>query len=102
MNVYISNVAADHGFYFCKHGQWQKYDSRDIAHLVAINATDLVTQHMDGEYEREYTARHVKQYEALCRGLDRRQEQPIQHALETVAAHSHLLFKHLPPGLNTC
>ncbi len=82
MNAYLADASHEQGLFF-RSGKWQPKPRDDLARLVMFNAAQVMNEHNDEPYDREFTRRQTDTFDRFYTviGYDRR---PLVETIDTM------------------
>ena len=74
----------------CRGGRWCHQPRDDLAKLVMFNAAQVMNEHNDEPYDREFTKKQTASFDRFYDiiGYDR---QPLVETIDTMAKNRHLM-----------
>ena len=83
MNAYLADASHEQGLFF-RSGRWQPKSRDDLARLVMFNAAQVMNEHNDEPYDKEFTRRQTQTFDRFYTviGYDRR---PLVETIDTMA-----------------
>ena len=85
INAYLADVSHENGLYF-RGGRWCLKSRDDLAKLVMFNAAQVMNEHNDEPYHREFTKKQTERFDKFYDVIGY-QRQPLQDTIATMAKH---------------
>jgi len=83
INAYLADVSHENGLYF-RGGRWCLKPRDDLAKLVMFNAAQVMNEHNDEPYHREFTKKQTERFDKFYDVIGY-QRQPLQDTIVTMA-----------------
>ena len=83
INAYLADVSHENGLYF-RGGRWCLKSRDDLAKLVMFNAAQVMNEHNDEPYHREFTKKQTERFDKFYDVIGY-QRQPLQDTIATMA-----------------
>jgi len=89
MNAYLADASHEQGLFF-RGGRWQPKPRDELAKLVMFNAAQVMNEHNDEPYDKEYTKKQTSSFDRFYDiiGYDRR---PLVETIDTMAKNRHVV-----------
>jgi hypothetical protein len=94
MNAYLADPLHPHGMCY-RGGKWQKQDRDELAKLVMFNAAQVMNEHNDEPYSKDFTKKQTAQFDKFYDviGYDKH---PLGETIGTMARNRDLMEKTYP------
>ena len=89
INAYLADVSHENGLYF-RGGRWCLKPRDDLAKLVMFNAAQVMNEHNDEPYHREFTKKQTERFDKFYDVIGY-QRQPLEDTIATMAQNRNVV-----------